>query len=100
MLCNLYQLVCKPEHLLYNHPRLLSNISGCNHLYLGSVNCKFLNESAFILFSSKVSSVPYRPCTECHVQDLADKIAQLNSAIDDVSSQLKSSDAVEEVSTA
>ena len=32
----------------------------------------------------------------CLVQDLADKIAQLNSAIDDVSSQLKASDAVEE----
>ncbi|KAL3148619.1 hypothetical protein ABBQ38_014045 [Trebouxia sp. C0009 RCD-2024] len=37
---------------------------------------------------------------EATKQDLADKIAQLNSAIDDVSSQLKSSDAVEEVSTA
>ena len=36
----------------------------------------------------------------CCLQDLADKIAQLNSAIDDVSSQLKSSDAVEEVTTA
>ncbi|KAL3137299.1 hypothetical protein ABBQ32_006839 [Trebouxia sp. C0010 RCD-2024] len=33
---------------------------------------------------------------EATKQDLADKIAQLNSAIDDVSSQLKSSDAVEE----
>ena len=30
------------------------------------------------------------------LQDLADKIAQLNSAIDDVSSQLKASDVVEE----
>ena len=29
-------------------------------------------------------------------QDLADKIAQLNSAIDDVSSQLKASDSVAE----
>ena len=29
-------------------------------------------------------------------QDLADKIAQLNSAIDDVSSQLKASDSVVE----
>ncbi len=36
----------------------------------------------------------------CCVQDLADKIAQLNSAIDDVSSQLKASDAVEEASVA
>ena len=32
------------------------------------------------------------------LQDLADKIAQLNSAIDDVSSQLKASDTVEEPS--
>ena len=30
------------------------------------------------------------------MQDLADKIAQLNSAIDDVSSQLKASDSVVE----
>lgn len=30
------------------------------------------------------------------MQDLADKIAQLNSAIDDVSSQLKASDSIEE----
>lgn len=36
----------------------------------------------------------------CLLQDLADKIAQLNSAIDDVSSQLKASDAVEEASIA
>ncbi|KAL0044523.1 hypothetical protein WJX82_011108 [Trebouxia sp. C0006] len=35
---------------------------------------------------------------EATKQDLADKIAQLNSAIDDVSSQLKASDAVEEAS--
>ena len=33
---------------------------------------------------------------ECVMQDLADKIAQLNSAIDDVSSQLKASDSIEE----
>lgn len=37
---------------------------------------------------------------EATKQDLADKIAQLNSAIDDVSSQLKASDAVEEASVA
>lgn len=49
----------------------------------------------------KVSCVSYSDYSnECCVQDLADKIAQLNSAIDDVSSQLKASDAVEEVTTA
>ncbi|DBA92595.1 hypothetical protein WJX77_011711 [Trebouxia sp. C0004] len=37
---------------------------------------------------------------EATKQDLADKIAQLNSAIDDVSSQLKASDAVEEATVA
>ena len=36
----------------------------------------------------------------CFLQDLADKIASLNAAIDDVSSQLKSQDKVEEANVA
>ena len=55
-------------------------------------------ESIVCVYHSSVSGTT--AATLCMMQDLADKIAQLNSAIDDVSSQLKSSDAVEEVTTA
>ena len=47
---------------------------------------------------NSLNPIPNRP--QVTKQNLADKIAQLNAAIDDVSSQLNARDAVKEEATA
>lgn len=95
--------ISKPAYLLCNQHRLCRQHARFNHLYVLARFQKLQgleSQSLHTLFPTMCPLYPADCSAECRVQDLADKIAQLNSAIDDVSSQLKSSDAVEEVSTA
>ena len=108
------------EHVVYvNGHADTGHALGCNKLFECNSNSMTLMKRTAIVISEAFYFVPF-DCLDMHIkkglhascnsvqlntdicflQDLADKIASLNAAIDDVSSQLKSQDKVEETSVA